>query len=101
MPPIYPGPIYPGAYYPFGYAYGMPYYETSMAETYRMSMAETYLRRQRETARGALVLQDVPPVAQVFVDGHYVGLAEEFGPGGGSINLNAGAHRHRVARTGL
>ena len=27
-----------------------------MAETYRMSMAETYLRRQREPARGGLVI---------------------------------------------
>ena len=52
-----------------------------MAEAYRMSMAETYLRRQREPARGGLVLQAAPPSAQVFVDGNYVGLAEEFGPG--------------------
>ncbi len=79
---IYPGPIYPGAYYPFGYAYPSSYHETSLAEAYKMSMAETYLRRQRETARGGLVLQAAPPSAQVFVDGNYVGLAEEFGPGG-------------------
>ena len=90
---VYPGPIYPGAYYPFGYAYGPSYYETSMAETYRMAMAETYLRRHRETARGGLMIQAVPPIAQVFVDGHYVGRAEEFGPGGGAITLNDGAHR--------
>ena len=64
-----------------------------MAETYRMAMAETYLRRYREPARGGLTLQAVPPIAQVFVDGHYVGLAEEFGPGGGAIMLNDGAHR--------
>ena len=100
-PPAVIGPIYPGAYYPFGYAYGMPYYETSMAETYRMSMAETYLRRQRETARGALVLQAVPPVAQVFVDGHYVGLAEEFGPGGRSDESGRRRAPHRAARAGL
>ena len=73
--------------------YGPSYYETSMAETYRMAMAETYLRRYREPARGGLTIQAVPPIAQVFVDGHYVGLAEEFGPGGGAIMLNDGAHR--------
>ena len=72
---------------------GLRYYETSMAETYRMAMAETYLRRYREPARGGLTIQAVPPIAQVFVDGHYVGLAEEFGPGGGAIMLNDGAHR--------
>ena len=97
---IYPGPIYPGAYYPFGYTYSVPHYETSMAETYRMSMAESYLRRQREPARGGLVLQAVTPMAQVFVDGHYVGLAEELGPAGGAINLVAGAHRIELRAPG-
>jgi hypothetical protein len=29
----------------------------------------------------------------VFIDGHYAGLAEEFGPGGGAMTLNAGSHR--------
>jgi hypothetical protein len=29
----------------------------------------------------------------VFIDGHYAGLAEEFGPGGGATTLNAGSHR--------
>jgi hypothetical protein len=97
--PIYPVPIYPGTYYPFGSAYGAPYYETSMAETYRMSMAETYLRRQRESARGSLVLQAVPSGAQIFVDGHY-GLAEEFGTGGATINLDAGTHQIEVRAPG-
>jgi hypothetical protein len=75
-----------------------------MAETYRMSMAETYRRRQREAAReaarGGLVLQTVPGMAQVFVDGHYVGLAEEFGLGGRAINLGAGAHRIELRAPG-
>jgi hypothetical protein len=100
MPPIYPGPIYPGGYYPFGFSYGVPYYETSMAETYRFSMAETYLRRERETARGGLLLEEVPPTAQVYVDGHYVGLAEEFGLGGGTLLLSAGAHRVELRAQG-
>ena len=98
MPPIYPGAIYPGGYYPFGYAY--PGYETSMAETYRMSMAEAYLRRQREGARGGLVLQTVPSTAQIFVDGHYVGVADDFGPGRGAMNLDAGSHRIELRAAG-
>jgi hypothetical protein len=100
LPVFPPGFYYPGAYYPYGYAYGYPYYETSMAETYRMSMAETYLRRQRETARGSLVLEAVLPTAQVFVDGHYAGLAEGFGPGRGAMNLNAGAHHIELRAPG-
>ena len=105
-PPIFvvPGVYFPGPYYPgaFGYAHGMPapYYETSLAETYRMSMAETYRRRQREAARGGLVLQAVPDMAQVFVDGYYVGLAEEFGQGGRAINVDAGAHHVELRAPG-
>jgi hypothetical protein len=97
FPPVYfPGPYY----YPF-YGHGAPApYETSMAETYRMSMAETYLRRQRETARGTLILQDVPGSAQVLVDGYYVGLADEFGPGGRTLNLEAGAHHIELRAAG-
>jgi hypothetical protein len=97
--PIYPGPIYPETYYPFGHAYGATYSGTSMAETYRMSMAETYLRRHRETARGGLLLQALPPEAQIFVDGHY-GLAEELGPAGATINLDAGSHYIEVRAPG-
>jgi hypothetical protein len=97
FPPVYfPGPYY----YPF-YGHGAPVpYETSMAETYRMSMAETYLRRQREPARGTLILQDVPGSAQVLVDGFYAGLAEEFGPGGRALNLEAGAHHIELRAPG-
>ena len=104
-PPIVfaPGVYFPGPYYypgPYDYAYGPPSYETSMAETYRRSMAETYLQRQREAARGGLVLQSVPDMAQVFVDGYYVGLAEEFGLRGRAINLDAGAHHVEVRAPG-
>lgn len=98
--PIVLPPIYSSPYYPFGYAYGTPYYETSMAETYRMSMAESYLRRQRETPRGGLVLEGLPSAAQVFADGHYVGLAQEFGIGGGPINLDAGSHQIELRAPG-
>jgi hypothetical protein len=101
QPPVISPPIYfPGPYYYPFYGYGAPYYETSIAETYRMSMAETYLRRQRETARGTLVLQDVPASAQVHVDGYYVGLAEEFGPGGRVLNLEPGAHHVELRAAG-
>jgi hypothetical protein len=97
-----PGVYFPGPYYypgPYNYGYGT-HHETSMAETYRMSMAESYRRRQREVARGGLVLQSMPDVAQVFVDGYYVGLAEEFGLRGRAIDLAAGAHHVEVRAPG-
>lgn len=106
-PPMMPAPVvyFPGPYYypgSYGYGYPMPapYYETSMAETYRRSMAESYLRRQREGAPGGLVLENVPAGAQVFVDGYYVGLAEEFGPRGRAIELAAGAHAIELRAAG-
>lgn len=101
--PVWGGVYFPGPYYypgPFNHGMPAPYYETSMAETYRMSMAETYRRRQREAARGGLVLQTVPDMAQVFVDGYYVGLAEEFGLGGRAITVDAGAHRIELRAPG-
>ena len=101
-PPI--GSFYPGVYSPFGYPYAYPYsgpYETSIAEAYRMSMAESYLQRQRGTERGSLMLQgDAPSGAQVYVDGHYAGLAAEFGVGGGAMNLDAGPHRIELRAAG-
>lgn len=104
-PPIVPvwGAYFPAPYYyPGAFDYGMPapFHETSMAETYRRAMAETYLRRQREAVRGGLLLQMVPGAAQVFVDGYYVGLAEEFGPGGRAISLDAGGHRIELRAPG-
>ena len=98
--PIVLPPMYSSPYYWFGYPYGTPYYETSLAETYRMSMAESYLWRQRAAVRGALVLDGPPRAAQVFVDGHYAGLAEEFGVAGGTINLDAGAHHIELRAPG-
>ena len=71
-----------------------------MADTYRMVMADTYLRRHREGVRGGLVLETAPAAAQVFVDGNYVGLAEEFRPDGRPIDLSAGAHHVELRAAG-
>jgi hypothetical protein len=43
--------------------------------------------------RGALSLLTTPQNAQVFVDGFYVGIVEEFGSSGRPMSLTAGAHR--------
>jgi hypothetical protein len=108
--PVPPPIVFPPVYFPGPYYYPSPYHhymapgETSMAETYRMSMAENYLRRQRDaardSARGTLLLEGVPDSAQVLVDGHYVGLASEFGAGGRLLSLNPGAHRIDLRASG-
>jgi hypothetical protein len=106
------GPIYPGAYFPgpFDYSspyYGSPYYygssysDFTIADTYRAVMAETYRQRQQqEPARGGLVLENLPDAAQVFVDGNYVGLAEEFRSNGHELDLRAGTHNIELRAPG-
>jgi PEGA domain len=101
-PPVVgmPGIYFPGPY--FAYPYGYPSYEVSIADTYKLVMADTYLRRYREEMRGSggLVLETAPAAAQVFVDGNYVGLAEEFRPNGRAIELTAGAHHVELRAAG-
>jgi hypothetical protein len=90
---LYPG-FYPGSYYP--YSYSGNYYDFTLADSYRAAMADTYWQRHQdryqEPPRGGLVLESVPDAAQVFVDGNYVGLADEFRPDEHTLDLRAGAH---------
>jgi hypothetical protein len=66
-----------------------------------MTMAETNPQRHHEVeARGGLVLQTIPDMAQVFVDGYYVGLAEEFGLRGRAMDVSAGSHRIELRAPG-
>ena len=92
VPPVVftPGVYFPG---PFDYLYGSPYpYPGPYSPDMRMPAA--FPQRWHEAiARGGLVLQTVPDTAQVFVDGYYVGLAEEFGLHGRPMDISAGAHR--------
>jgi hypothetical protein len=44
-------------------------------------------------AKGSLVLDVQPATAQVFVDGFYVGAADDFGGARGGAFLEAGPHR--------
>jgi hypothetical protein len=82
----------PGFYFPG------PFYYPGL---YDMTMAATYPRRRHEvSARGGLVLQTIPDAAQVFVDGYYVGLAEEFGLRGRAMDIRAGAHRIELRAPG-
>ena len=100
-PPVVlgPGVYFPSPYFP-AYSYPTPSYEVSIADTYKMVMVDTYLRRYREGMRGGLVLETAPAAAQVFVDGNYVGLAEEFGREGRAIELSAGSHHVELRAPG-
>jgi hypothetical protein len=76
---------YGGGYSPY---YSEPYYSPSL-NPYRVP-----------EVRGGLVLMTVPDSAQVFVDGFYVGLAEEFGTQGRPMSIAAGVHRIELRAPG-
>ncbi len=56
--------------------------------------------RGPSSGHGALVLETIPDSAEVFVDGYYVGLAEEFGLQGRPMSLTAGPHRVELRAAG-
>ena len=87
-PVIVPGVYMPGAYYPY---YPAPYYP---------SAAQEYHPPIPRAARGGLALEMLPDESQVYVDGFYVGLAQEFGLRGRPLDLAAGAHRVELRAPG-
>ena len=50
--------------------------------------------------RGGLRFETVPGSAQVFVDGFYVGVIDDFGISGHALDLEASPHRVEVRATG-
>ena len=93
--PAPPPPVVVPVYFPGPYFYPGPYYyDTPLVET-------QYQRRHREVvARGGLVLTTAPDIAEVYVDGYYVGLAEEFGLHGRAMDISAGSHRIELRAPG-
>jgi hypothetical protein len=60
------------------------------------------IRRRQQIAevRGGLVIETIPSSAQVFVDGFYVGIAEQFGLVGRPMSIAAGSHRIELRAPG-
>lgn len=91
----HPGPaviFHPGLYIPGPYyvpVAGLPGFQPSVALPPSVVMA-----------RGGLTIETLPDVAQVYVDGFYVGLAQEFGLRGRALDLTAGAHRVELRAPG-
>jgi hypothetical protein len=87
-PPVFffPGPYVPGPYYP--YAVGGHYSHSPRPIAPAVA------------PRGVLMLESLPDTAQVYVDGFYVGIAEEFGPRTRPLLLPAGPHRVEVRAPG-
>jgi hypothetical protein len=74
----------------YGGYYSEPYYSPSLNNIYQPP----------PEIRGGLALMTVPDSAQVFVDGFYVGLTEEFGAQGRPMTIAAGVHRIELRAPG-
>lgn len=92
---------YPYGYYGYpGYAYGYPgygYYGPSYG--YPLPPAG-YVVAQSGVAYGGVRIQGAPKEAQVFADGYYMGVVEDFDGPVNHLNLPAGAHRIEIRLEG-
>jgi hypothetical protein len=98
--PVPPFVFAPGGYFPGPYNYSPFYYPGPYpygAATAEMAYPQRY---QDAIPHGGLVLATIPDTAQVFVDGYYVGLAEEFGLRGRPMDITAGTHHIELRAQG-
>jgi hypothetical protein len=102
-PVVYPpGSVY-GPYSPYGpfgpgYGYGSSTYVGAGYPTGVESLASA--ATVTRFAQGALRFESSPGTAQVFVDGVYKGVLDDFGMAGHSLELPVGAHRVEVQAPG-
>jgi hypothetical protein len=93
---------YPYAYpYPYG-SYGYPYdpYASYGYGAYGYPPA-SYMSAQPGVAYGGVRIEGAPKDAQVFADGNYVGLVEDFDGPVRHLNLPAGAHQIEIRPAGM
>jgi hypothetical protein len=121
--PYYYG--YPYAYsYPYPYAYNPYPYYSYPAYSYPQQQQPAYPQTQQappqsqqqsyqdppppgtvtaqpgQATYGGIQLQDAPRGGQVYVDGHYAGVVEDFDGGNRHLNLTAGVHQVEIRVNG-
>ena len=83
---------------PYGYpAYGYPAYGYS---GYGYSTPPGYIAAVPGRPYGGVRITDAPPDAAVYVDGYYVGIADDFDGAFQHMNLEAGPHRIEIRPQG-
>jgi hypothetical protein len=96
---VYPAPY---GWRPYGYGpgwslnfyFGRPY--AAYGYGYGAAPAYGYYAISPGVAYGALRIVDAPPNAQVFVDGYYAGVVDDYDGVFQHLNLQAGAHRIEI-----
>ncbi len=84
--------VYPFGYYPWDYGYYNPY-------GYPLP-PPAYVSAQPGFAYGGVRIEGAPKDAQVFADGYYVGIVDDFDGVFQHLNLVAGPHRIEVREQG-
>jgi hypothetical protein len=90
------GGYVPGAVYGYAGAYD-PYVSMLTPEE---QLYYRYVERRFPILSGGLVLETLPDLTQVFIDGFFVGVAEEFGLRGHPMDLAIGPHRIELRAPG-
>jgi hypothetical protein len=86
-------------FYPYGYYgyYGYPY---GYGYGYGYGYPDAYLGVGGESAYGAVRIQGAPRDAQVYADGYYVGVVDDFDGTFQHLNLVPGTHRIEIRTPG-
>jgi hypothetical protein len=88
---------YPGFYgYPYGYPYGYYGYGSGYGYPYGYYPPAGYLAMAPGHAYGGVRIQGAARDAQVFADGYYVGVVDDFDGTFQHLNLEAGPHRIEI-----
>ncbi len=84
--------------YPYGYPYGSPYGSYGYPYgSYGYGLPPAgYVSAVPGAAYGGVRIQGAPEDAQVFADGYYVGVADDFDGAFQHLNLQAGPHRIEI-----
>ena len=85
--------------YPYGY-YGYPYSYGAYGYRYGYGYPEGYVAVGPGAAYGAVRIQGAPRDAQVYADGYYVGIVDDFDGTFQHLNLVPGAHRIEIRAPG-
>ena len=87
-----------------GYGYGYPYRYGYAPYGYGYGYAlppAAYVTAAPGYAYGGVRIQGAPEDAQVYADGYYVGIVDDFDGAFQHLNLQAGAHRIEIRGPGL
>jgi hypothetical protein len=95
----YPYSYYPYSYYPYGY-YPYDYYPNGYGYYGAYGYPTGSVTAVPGVGYGGVRIQGAPGDAQVFADGYYVGVVDDFDGAFQRLNLPAGAHRIEIREAG-